>query len=141
MRCFYLEPEVAGGFGEGTILDRSVHPPVVQKLHYKFDGWLGDVLLETFPCFIMTAAAADELKSQNIRGVEFDNVEISTSKEFDELFPNLQLPEFVWLKPNGIADQNDDVSVARDGRLIVSEKALKWLRELGIGHAIITSVY
>lgn len=45
MKYFYIEPEVAGGLGRNTVMNRAVHPPVVSKLHYHFDGWLGDVLL------------------------------------------------------------------------------------------------
>ena len=46
MPGFYvLEPEVAGGFGENTILTRTPGKSMlVHKLHYQFDGWLGDPL-------------------------------------------------------------------------------------------------
>ena len=29
MKYFYIETEVAGGLGENTAMDRSVHPPIV----------------------------------------------------------------------------------------------------------------
>jgi hypothetical protein len=32
----YIEPEVAGGLGENTLLDVRTHPPVVTRLHYEF---------------------------------------------------------------------------------------------------------
>lgn len=38
MKFFYIEPEVAGGFGERTRLDTTVHPPVVHELEYEFQG-------------------------------------------------------------------------------------------------------
>lgn len=44
----YIEPEVAGGLGEETQMDSTVHPPLVKKLHLEFEGWLGDDILETF---------------------------------------------------------------------------------------------
>src|SRR3954454_10828086 len=59
---FALEPEVAGQLGDTTMLDTSVHPPVIQRLEYRFDGWLGDDLLESFPCFVVTERLANELK-------------------------------------------------------------------------------
>lgn len=43
VKYFYLEPEVSGGLGDDAIMDTGVHPPVVTRLHYEFDGWLGDV--------------------------------------------------------------------------------------------------
>ena len=55
---YILEPEVAGGWGEGTIANTSPHPPVVETLEYMFDGWGGDDLLATFPCFIVSEALA-----------------------------------------------------------------------------------
>jgi len=111
----------------------------VHKLHYQVDGWLGDVLLSTFPCCIITSAAARELRSANIRGLEFNDVKITTSEEFDELFPEIHLPQFVWLKAKGIPG-SDDFATAANGRLIVSEKALELLKQLGIDHARIEEV-
>jgi hypothetical protein len=35
MKYHSIEPEVAGGLGANTIMDRTVHPPVVTKLHCK----------------------------------------------------------------------------------------------------------
>lgn len=40
MKHHIIEPEVAGGLGEGTIMSRNTHPPIVTRLHYKFDGGL-----------------------------------------------------------------------------------------------------
>ncbi|APF85630.1 hypothetical protein HI806_01945 [Ralstonia solanacearum] len=54
MNYFFLEPEVAGALGENTVLDASTHPPRVEKLHFEFSGWLGDAILESFPCVIAT---------------------------------------------------------------------------------------
>ena len=36
MKYFYIQPEVAGGLGKNTVMDRSVHPPIVSRLHYEF---------------------------------------------------------------------------------------------------------
>lgn len=53
MFCF-LEPEVAGGIGPNSELHCDDGKLVVTRLNYEFDGWLGDALLETTPCFIVT---------------------------------------------------------------------------------------
>jgi hypothetical protein len=134
MKYFYLEPEVAGGEGDDTEADRSVHPPVVTKLHYQFDGWLGDVLLEAFPCWIVTTAAAERIKEAGLTGVRFDEVQVTTSEEFEEIFPDVKLPEFVWLKVESTAGRSD-FGVAQNLILVVSERALKLLQGLGIAHA------
>ena len=53
------------------------------------------------------------------------------------LFPNLQLPKFVWLQIDGKPGQ-DDFGIARGPGLVVSERALEALRELGIANALVT---
>jgi hypothetical protein len=139
MKYYYIEPEVAGGLGPNTVMDRSVHPPHVSRLHYLFDGWLGDVLLESFPCFIITEAAMRKLEAEGLTGIQSDKVEISLSEQFKELHPNQQLPPFVWLRVNGRVGQ-DDFGSAPDGRLVVSGpgKALEVLQSLGTSQALVT---
>lgn len=59
-KFYVLEPEVAGGWGgDGTVVDREFHPPIVSRLVYEFDGWLGDDLVTTFPpVYIVTTGCA-----------------------------------------------------------------------------------
>jgi len=51
MKYYLIEPELAGMTGEHTVIDRSSGRMVVRRLDYEFDGWGGDVLLESCPCF------------------------------------------------------------------------------------------
>lgn len=136
MKYYCLEPEVAGGWGKNTVFKRTPgKATVVHKLHYEFDGWPGDELLESTPCFIMSERIAREIERDHLSGARFDNVEITTSDEFKELYPNRQLPKFVWLKVEGKAGQ-DDFGIAQDARLVVSERALGLLREFGVSQAL-----
>jgi hypothetical protein len=121
MNYYLLQPEVAGGLGNHTDLDRSVHPPRVSHLHYEFAGWLGDDLLESFPCYIITHRAADALAVSALSGFALADVEVSRSEEFDEVYGDLQLPPFRWLQITGIPDQ-DDFGFAKEG-LVVSARA------------------
>ncbi|WP_107313196.1 hypothetical protein [Burkholderia metallica] len=136
MKYFYIEPEVAGGLGEHSVLDSSTHPPKVSKLHYKFDGWLGDVLLESFPCLIATDAAADALRNASLTGVDYAEVEVSASETYRELYPQRTLPLFQWLKITGIAGK-DDFGIAEDLRAVVSQRVLDILNPLGIDNALV----
>jgi hypothetical protein len=104
---FKLEPEVAGGWGPDTSADTSVHPPVVRRLEYTFDGWLGDELLETFPCFIASERLAESMIAQSLTGFALDEVKVSVSSEFLELHPSVLLPRFRWLRVSGTAGQHD----------------------------------
>lgn len=134
MPYFYVEPEVAGGLGKRTEMDRSTHPPMISRLHYEVDDWMGDAILESFPVFIVTEKAKESLLQINATGATFKDVEITVSNEFEQLHPGLKLPVFSWLKPEGKAG-HDDIGTAVDGRLVLSQRALDVLDRLGISHA------
>ena len=141
MNYFFIEPEVAGGLGSNTILDRTTHPPRAERLHYEFEGWLGDALLEGFPCLIATEQASNALKSARATGVDYAEVEVSTSQLFRHLYPNRQLPPFVWLQIKGTAGKDDfgrhrDMRAERPrNKFVISERALEILRPFGLNHA------
>lgn len=139
MKYFSLSPEVAGGLGANTVMDRNVHPPIVTKLHYQFDGWLGDDLLESFPVYIATEHLAEQLRTLRPTGVRFAPVEVSTSEQFRDLYPDLKLPPFVWLKIDGKAGM-DDFGISGNHELIVSERVMLLLRSFNIAHCDITEV-
>lgn len=130
MRYFILEPEVAGGMGPNTVMSREQHPPVVSHLHYEFDGWLGDDLLETFPCFIATERLANAIRDARLTGIEFRSVEITTSGEFQDFYPDRTLPSFLWLNVVGKAAE-DDFGTTKDASLVVSQRTLDVLRAMG----------
>ncbi|MBA4017919.1 MAG: hypothetical protein C0483_12145 [Pirellula sp.] len=117
-----LEPEVAGGWGERTVADTSIHPPRVTVLHYKFDGWLGDELLESFPCYIVTSQLGRALTAAGLNGFRLAVVEVTASEQFAEMYPDVHLPAFEWLQVVGVAGV-DDFGVSADHQLVVSERA------------------
>jgi hypothetical protein len=135
---YIVEPDVAGGLGDDTVMDDTVHPPIVSRLHYEFDDWFGDVLLESFPCFIVTEDAQKKIEMTGLTGAKFDNVQVTETEDFKELCSS-HLPKFVWLRIDGKLGE-DDFSVMSDGRLVVSRRALDLLKELGIPQAIVSAL-
>ena len=133
----YIEPEVAGELGNETILDNTTHPPLVKKLHFLFQGWLGDDFIECFPIYIVTERLFNEIETSKLTGVIFDEVKVTTSDEFKSMYPHVQLPTFIWMKVIGETN-NADFSIATDLRLLISEKALDVLRKFKIADAIIS---
>jgi hypothetical protein len=138
MTIFYiLEPEVAGDLGEKSVLDFSTHPPTVLKLHYKFNVWLGDDLITTHPCFIVTERLRKALDELGGTGYQFDEVEVSTSEYFGVVNPKLELPIFYWMKVHGVPGV-DDVGVTEDKKqLVVSDRFLNVLGRFNTQHCII----
>lgn len=135
MTDFYLvEPEVAGGLGPSTVMDRGEHPPRVTRLEYVIEGWLGDALLESFPCIVATRALASMLREVGATGYTDRPVTISESAEFRERHPYSQLPAFVWLDVYGTPGR-DDLGADDTGQLVVSRRTLDVLVAAGIAHA------
>jgi len=107
---------------------------MIYELCYEFDDWLGDALLESPYAWITTAHLKAAIQSAGLTGVHFDNVKTYKSEQFDELYPDVKLPEFAWMKVEGEAGQYD-FGIAQSRRLVVSERALKLLQSFGIPHA------
>jgi hypothetical protein len=136
MRRWIVEPEVAGQLGSNTIMDTTKHPPVVVHLHHEFEGWLGDDLIECFPCFLVTERLAEALSKFQATGFELRKVEISRSETFTDLYPNRALPRFWWLSV-ACNDANSDLRLCTDGRLNVSDRVYKLLCRFNVDNAII----
>jgi hypothetical protein len=133
MPSYVLEPEVAGGWGISTVADTSTYPPHVSALEYRFDGWLGDELLESFTCYIVTARVAHALRLSALSGFVLRPVRITRSSEFEEFKPGFVFPDFEWLDIVGKAGLTD---FGRDSnhRLVVSETARSLLKGFDIDH-------
>ncbi len=123
MKFYELEPEVAGGFGDKSAMDTSVHPPVVDRLHILVEGWLGDHLLETFPCFIVTRQLGNDLERSRLSGYNLDHVEIEKSDQFVEIYGDREFPACYWLKVTGEPGVSD-FGISDQLKLIVSGQAL-----------------
>ncbi|GIG21270.1 hypothetical protein Cch01nite_19940 [Cellulomonas chitinilytica] len=126
-KFYVLEPEVAGGWGDGTVVDREFHPPIVSRLVYEFDGWLGDDLVTTFPVYIVTDRLRRALESSGLTGFSFDSVTVTRSEQFEDT-GSPALPEWAWLRLTGAA-YRDDAWSGNLGDLTVSERMLALLRE------------
>ncbi len=64
-------------------------------------------------------------------------MEVTASEQFEELYPARQLPKFAWLRVEGKPGQ-EDFGIAPDARLVVSQRALDVLRQLGVSRALVT---
>jgi len=138
MNMFRLEPEVAGEIGENSIInyERGMIKEV-KFLNYEFTGWLGDELLTSHPCFIVSENIGKDILKSNLKGYKFEDVEISVSDEFKEIYPNRHIPNFKRLIPLGkvvVCDEKitqssgDDFCLEDDVELVVSYSTLEILK-------------
>jgi hypothetical protein len=137
MKYFNLEAEVAGGFGPHSVTHEAPGELIVHRLHFIFDGWLGDEIVESTPCYLVTEDLANTISARGLTGASFDQAEIGCSDIFKELYPGKSLPAFVWMKVCG-TKMADDFFFAGYGRLVVSERALEVIRPRA-SHAVITN--
>lgn len=135
-----IAPEVAGSLGTQTVIDISTHPPLISTLHYEFFGWQGDDILESFPCFIVTEKLKKKIEENKLTGITFDNVIITKSEEFMELYGDLNLPQFYWLKVNGCINI-DDFCISKKNYLMVSLEASIILKECNLEHSDLLEEY
>ena len=130
---YTLRAEVAGGLGAESVVDTSTTPPVVSRLHIDFVSWLGDDIVASFPCIIVTEALAQAIVDEGLTGAEFDEVTITKNPHFERFFEDTaaQLPAWKWLRPTGQPHESDFWQDDQ-GILIVSEHALKLLRKFSL---------
>lgn len=116
----------------------NVHLAIVYSLEYRFDGWLGNCILETFPCLIIVEDAKKSIEKECLSGVVFEDVFITRSEFFEEIYPRRELPKFYWAKITGRAGVND-FGLSNDFRLVVSQKGLDVLKSHNIDNALISN--
>jgi len=134
MKYYVLDPEVAGGLGPHTILEEAKARPLhVIKLHYEFSGCLGDPILETVGCFIVTEGLKQGIEALQPTGITFEYVEVSKSEEFLDFYPDRELPSFVWLQITGKAGK-DDFGLSTSNQLVVSQRIYDAIKGAGTQH-------
>jgi len=156
-KLFHLESEVVGGFGEGTIVTNydqlkvGVEKiPKVEALEYVFDDWLGDDLLESTPCFVVTERLATLIETSNLAGYSLADMLVSKSDLFRQIHnEDLELPKFLWLKVLGHAEMvdmevrhwsGDDFCSGLKGELIVTERCLHVLQRANLKNCTVSQL-
>ncbi|MBH0156687.1 hypothetical protein IHV10_09940 [Fictibacillus sp. 5RED26] len=155
MKLFFLEPEVSGGHGEKTvygteqdIAKKGVNGKV-EFLHYEFEGWLGDDILESTPAFIISYTLEAALEKSEFEDYELEKCLITTSDEFKELYPDRELPAFSRFIPLGTIEVEGEhfknwsghhFCLSSKGELIVTQKALDFFGKFSIDNCDITTL-
>ena len=134
-----IRPEVAGSFGDYTIMDTKTHPPKIERLHYVFEGWLGDDIVEGFPVFLISKNLYELLKKTNFTGYKVDSCRVTMSQNFVEFYSHKKLPPFYWFKITG-KKRESDFWVSEKNDLMASEKAIETLKQANINHCDIENL-
>jgi hypothetical protein len=123
MQFYIVRPEVPGGLGDNTVMDHSGDRVGVSHLAYEFEGWLGDELITAHPAFAATTALADKFQQSGLTGFHTRDMEVTRSEDFEEFYPDRELPPFTELVIDGKAGV-DDFGINSDNELVLSQRAL-----------------
>ena len=146
MKYYRLEPEIAGEIGENSKTEyENGKIKQIIFLEYLFSDWLGDDLLSTHPCHIVTENLKNDINANNLTGIQFKKIKKAFSDEFFELNSSTDIPEFVQIVCNNFyEDKNDstlqDFYVNRYKALIVSERALKVIKKHTLNNCLIEEI-
>lgn len=133
MNYHILDPEVAGTLGPRTKMDTTIHPPVVRTLHFEVDAWLGDDIVQSFPCYLVSLGLKAKLEKLKPTGVVFASAEVTASDNFEELKHGRNLPNLSWMKIKGVPGI-DDLGLTTGARLVVSDRVLREMKLLNFDH-------
>lgn len=127
MAYYKLRPAAPGELGDRVVMDTSVHPPRVQHAHLHLDGWLGDDLVESYPCYFVSDKLAAAVEASHLGDYELRDVEVTLSEDIPDDERD-SVPPIRWLFVTGAAGV-DDLGVTSTGRLVVSDRGLEALRQ------------
>jgi hypothetical protein len=114
-----LNPEVIVGLGERTVfLEKEAPFKIVIELHIQLEDWLGDDLMECFPCFIVTQELKKVLEISEFTGFEFSEMQVTKDEYFKDNYQlKRALPKFYWMKIIG-EKGIDDLYISEDSCLM-----------------------
>lgn len=150
MKLLRLEPEVPGQIGNNSIITyKDGRIDEIKFLHFVFDGWLGDDLVTTYPCYLVSEKLEHALASSDRTGFVFEHAEISVSRTYKQLYPDRIIPNFKRLMMQGTVLFKDseywewsghDICRGNKGGLVVTEKAYELMKQFNINHCEITEL-
>jgi hypothetical protein len=131
MKYFYVGLGIPGTFGDNTVYDYSTITPTILHIHFELDDE-PDAVFTKVGYYIASAEAKRILLENGVSGVRFYEVEVSVEPAFAQRFREVKASEFFGMKVEGKAFSDDFGMIDRYPCLVVSQRALELLQELGI---------
>jgi len=107
-------------------MDTTTFPPKVTKVHLVIEDWLGDDLLQCFPCQFVTEKLMQLLTNAGLSGISFESIKVTEGDQFQELSPGRALPN-LWRLLVGTPAGEGEIGVTHDMQLVVSDEMFSWL--------------
>jgi hypothetical protein len=121
----YIELPIYGQLGSRTMLDTSVHPPTVLKLHIVLDAVPKSSIFGIFPAIIVSAGMAQKLVGAECTGIELKRAEFEFNEQSRASAKDKALlPSLRWCHVFG-RPYSEDFGFAHGTKLIISTKVKK----------------
>jgi hypothetical protein len=135
---YSIDPQVAGELGEGTVLDSSVHPPLVTQVDYVLDGPATDDLIQSFPVYLVSVELAERLQRARLTGFALADAAVRPSLEYLAVYGNVAHRQYRWLRLQGTAE--DDCWLDGSFKLCVSDRMMRILESAKLSDCVITKI-
>jgi hypothetical protein len=135
---YSLDPQVAGELGEGSVLDTTVHPPVVTEVDYVLDQPEADELIQSFPVFLVSSGLADRFQSAGLTGFTLEEATTRPSFEYLSAFGQAPHREYRWLRVHGT--EQDDCWIDSSAMLCVSDRMMEILNSATLSDCLATKI-
>ena len=119
MNYYITEPQVPGYLGSHTTYT-SQFPARVGDMHYVFNSWPCDDIIEAYPCFAVSDRLKAKIEEAGASGVNFLPCSVAMSEDISDS-EGANIPFFWRIEPTGVM-RKDDVSLDKEHRLVVSDK-------------------
>ncbi|WP_165824445.1 hypothetical protein [Tsukamurella pulmonis] len=139
---YSFHAEVAGGWGEDTAVDATVHPPIVEYLDYEVQGWLGDDLITSFPVHLVSPRLLEAMQRAGLRGFSeqpSSKYTISIDEQLllleGEDVKNSYVLEFKWISVGEGLDP--DLFLTEGFLLGLSDKAWQVISDFNVSNGVV----
>ncbi len=106
LKRYFIDPEVAGGFGANTIFGSSKHIlsdtlniPSIKFLDYRFDDWMGDCIIGFLSVYAITEEFSVLITQKKMSGFVIESMECSESDMWDQIRGDCSVPEMKRIIP------------------------------------------
>jgi hypothetical protein len=129
MIFFEINPEVIVGLGDYTTFKKN-NPHEVEVLHIELEDWLGDDIMEIFPCFVITENLEMTLLKTKFTGYYTCFLSITLNEYFENNHASGKtLPTFKWLKVTGTPYFDDFGIDNKTKKMVISESVFDLLKQ------------
>lgn len=137
MKKYYLHIWSGGELSNAAIIadKKTTSPFILSDVGLEIDEWPADDFFQAWPEYFVSERLKAKLIYWQFTGITFSKVEIITKGgNFQSNYPKENLPEYWWARIEG-APGKDDFGLWKRLYLVVSEKALLFLKDNHVTHA------